>query len=146
VLFRSGECRHAGILTYFKDRDRIESCGHCDVCDPDSARRVPHIYAPPPKSITRKGKTGKKKPRSEGIAGPLSTEESERMRLLKAWRLDYARAQDMPAFIIFSNRTLEDLARKAPRTLTELEGIYGLGAQRIETFGKELLEVLKGMV
>ncbi len=141
-----GECRHAGIVTYFKDRDRIESCGHCDVCDPDSPRRVPHAYTPPLKTITRKGKAKERKPQKESIAGPLSAEESERMRVLKAWRLDYARSQDMPAFIIFSNRTLEDLARKLPRTLTELETIYGLGPQRIETFGKELLEVLEGMV
>ena len=34
-----GECRHSGILTYFKDTDRIQSCGHCDVCDPGSPEK-----------------------------------------------------------------------------------------------------------
>ena len=48
----------------------------------------------------------------------------------------------MPAFLVFSNRTLEDLARKAPTTLSKLEEVYGLGPQKIEAFGKELLEVL----
>ncbi len=141
-----GECRHAGILTYFKDRDRIESCGHCDVCDPDSPRRIPHTLAPRPKTAARKGKTKEKKPQRESTATPLNAEESERMRVIKEWRLAYAKAQDMPAFIVFSNRTLEDLARKAPGTLTELEDVYGLGPQRIEAFGKELLAVLSETV
>jgi ATP-dependent DNA helicase RecQ len=137
-----GECRHSGILTYFKDSDRIQSCGHCDICDPGSSRRVPHTFTAPPKALTRKGKTKEKKGRTQETAAPLSSRESERMKAIKEWRLEYARAQDIPAFIVFSNRTLEDLARKAPGTLAELEGVYGLGPQRIETFGSELLEVL----
>jgi DNA polymerase/3'-5' exonuclease PolX len=41
---------------------------------------------------------------------------------------------------------LEDLVRKAPGTLAELEEVYGLGPQKIEAFGKELLEILYGVV
>jgi ATP-dependent DNA helicase RecQ len=142
-----GECRHAGILTYFKDVDRIESCGHCDICDPGSSRRVPHTIVPLVKVIVRKGKPKEKKTATgaDETAAPLSGEESARRKAIKEWRIEYARSQDMPAFIIFSNRTLEDLARKVPRTLTELEGIYGLGQQRIEAFGNELLEMLCDM-
>ncbi len=141
-----GECRHSGILTYFKDVDRIQSCGHCDVCDPGSPRKVPHPFIAPIKTVTRKGKPKEKKSQVERIETPLSSNESERARAIKEWRLEYAKSQDMPAFIIFSNRTLEDLARKAPATLDELEEVYGLGPQKIEAFGKELLEVLHGVV
>ena len=141
-----GECRHSGILTYFKDVDRIQACGHCDVCDPGSTRRVPHPFTAPAKTLTRKGKAKKKESPIERIATTLNAEESARMRAIRDWRLEYARAQDMPAFIIFSNRTLEDLARKAPGTLSELEEVYGLGPQKIEAFGKELLEILRGVV
>jgi ATP-dependent DNA helicase RecQ len=141
-----GECRHSGILTYFKDADRIQSCGHCDVCDPGSSRRVPHTFMAPTKTPTRKGKPKEKKPPIERIATTLSAQESARMRTIKDWRLEYARRLDMPAFLVFSNRTLEDLARKAPGTLAELEEVYGLGPQKIEAFGKELLEILYGVV
>ncbi len=141
-----GECRHSGILTYFKDVDRIQSCGHCDVCDSGSSRRVPHTLTAPTKTPTRKGKSKEKKPRIERIATTLSAQESARMRAIKDWRLEYARRLDMPAFLVFSNRTLEDLARKAPGTLAELEEVYGLGPQKIEVFGKELLEILYGVV
>ncbi len=136
-----GECRHSGILTYFKDVDRIQSCGHCDVCDPDSPRRVPHPI-PPAKTVTRKVKSKEKKYRIESAATPLTPEESARMKAIKEWRLEYAREQDIPAFIVFSNRTLEDLARKMPGTLAELEEVYGIGSQKVEAFGNELLEIL----
>ncbi len=138
-----GECRHAGILTYFKDRDRIQSCGHCDICDPDSPRRVLLAVPASPKGITRKAKRKEKDLQTDQGAAMLTAEESERMRAIKQWRLEYAKAEDIPAFIVFSNRTLEDLVRKAPTTLVDLEKVYGLGPQRIETFGKELLDVLR---
>ena len=51
-----GECRHSGILTYFKDVDRIQSCGHCDVCDPGSPRKVPHAFVAPVKTSHPEGK------------------------------------------------------------------------------------------
>ncbi len=137
-----GECRHSGILTYFKDVDRIESCGHCDICDPRSPRRVPRAFAATAKTVAWKGKSKQKESPIERVATTLSPQESARMRAIKDWRLEYARARDIPAFIVFSNHTLEDLARKAPKTLTELERVYGLGSQKIEAFGKELLEVL----
>jgi ATP-dependent DNA helicase RecQ len=149
-----GECRHAGILTYFKDTDRIDSCGHCDVCDPDSPRRIGRPPAKPAKVIVRKKQPKEKKMvlgtrttlgTRDAIAwtgGPLDNDEAERARIIREWRATYAKSQDMPAFIIFSNKTLEDLARKAPKTLSDLERIYGLGPQRIETFGTELLDVI----
>jgi ATP-dependent DNA helicase RecQ len=140
-----GECRHSGILTYFKDADRIQSCGHCDVCDPGSSRKVPRTFIAPTKTLARKGKSKEKKSRIEKVAAPLSAQESARMRVIKDWRLEYARARDIPAFIVFSNRTLEDLARKVPGTLSELEEVYGLGPQKIEEFGTELLEILDGI-
>jgi ATP-dependent DNA helicase RecQ len=138
-----GECRHAGILTYFKDRDRIESCGHCDICDPDSPRRVPSSPIPSAKVIVRKGTSKEKKSHIDAFATTLTDRDSDKMRAIRQWRADYAKSQDMPAFIIFSNKTLEDLIRKAPTTLSELERVHGLGTQRIDAFGKELLDVLK---
>lgn len=137
-----GECRHSGILTYFKDVDRIESCGHCDVCDPDSPRKVRRNLTVPVRTIIRKGRRDEKDSRTERVAGPLNAQETEKMRAIKEWRREYAQSQDLPAFVIFSNRTLEDLARKNPVSLSGLEEVYGLGRQKIEAFGKELLEFL----
>jgi ATP-dependent DNA helicase RecQ len=138
-----GECRHSGILTYFRDVDRIRSCGHCDICDPDSPRRIGHTFVAPVRTITRKRKSKEKEFPIGKDAGVLDAQETARMRVIKEWRRGYAEAQDMPAFIIFSNRTLEDLARRNPQTLRDLEKVYGLGELKIGAFGKELLEVLR---
>lgn len=134
-----GECRHGGILTYFRDTFRLKACGHCDICTPDSQRRVPEpvfvsAQQAPPK---------KKKKSSKWVAsGPLSSEETVRMEVLRTWRKEYAEANDIPAFIVFSNKTLEDLARKNPSTPEELEQIYGFGPQKTEHLGSFVLEKL----
>jgi ATP-dependent DNA helicase RecQ len=138
-----GECRHAGILTYFKDTQRLEACGHCDVCAPHVARRirVDPLLAPvrtQPTRPTRKRRTPARD------TGPLSDAEQLRYELLREWRHAYATQRDIPAFIVFSNKTLHDLIKKSPQSLTELEHVYGLGPQKIEAFGAELLSQLVG--
>ena len=68
--------------------------------------------------------------------------ELDRHRALKAWRKDYAQANDMPAFVIFSNRTLRELAVQNPASSADLWKIHGLGEQKIEMFGDDILQVL----
>ncbi len=139
-----GECRHAGILTYFKDTDRIDECGHCDVCAPQAPLMVqtpveeeeetPSYFSSAKKKS--KGKA-KKKP-----AGPLGPQAEARRLLLKDWRRQYAKDSDVPAFIVFSDRTLDDLAEKDPCSFSDLEGVYGMGEARISAYGKLILQEL----
>lgn len=134
-----GECRHSGILTYFKDTQRIKTCGHCDVCDSKSERKV--IYEAQAEEAPRKiDKLTKKKAKPD--ATPLNSNELLRREMIKDWRYDYAKTRDIPAFLVFSNKTMDDLARKNPKTLDSLLKVYGLGPQKVETFGRELLELL----
>ncbi len=138
-LFAEGaECRHAGILTYFHDSKRLESCGHCDICAPDSERRVVRPVAP---SVAENFLP--KRRRKFLSEEPLSAEAIGRAEVLRQWRRMYAAAEDLPAFMVFSNKTLHDLAQKAPESLQELERIYGLGPRKIEQFGEFLLAALK---
>lgn len=137
-----GECRHAGILTYFRDTQRIKNCGHCDTCAPSSERRIP---IPSLKRKPAAPKTLLKKSRSSRLAKAtasmkvLSREGELRMEILKEWRKSYADSLDIPAFLVFSNKTLHDLAIKNPKTLSELETVYGMGPKKIENFGKKVL-------
>jgi ATP-dependent DNA helicase RecQ len=138
-----GECRHAGILTYFKDSFRMKACGHCDTCLPKSPRRV--LWPSPsftPVPIQKKGK-GKAKGKGKTPSDvELSSEEEVRAEVLRAWRKAYAEEKDIPAFLVFSNKTLQDLARKNPRTLADLEEIYGIGEHKVEHLGGLILEQL----
>lgn len=131
----SAECRHAGILTYFRDNERIETCGHCDICAPRSSLRTPRVNEAA--RLLRKPKTEKAKPIE--LVGP---EAEARALLLRDWRKRFAKERDVPAFIIFSDRTLRDLAQSNPRNLNDLHNIYGLGPAKIELFGHELLKEL----
>src|SRR5687768_18131242 len=46
-------------------------------------------------------------------------------------------------YVIFSDRTLRELARSRPTTLYELRGIYGIGDAKLEAFGKVLVDLLQ---
>jgi superfamily I DNA/RNA helicase len=61
---------------------------------------------------------------------------------LKEWRRHLSKEQDVPAYIIMSDRTLIDIAQKMPLKSDELEEIHGLGPARIMKYGEELLKVV----
>lgn len=136
-----GECRHSGILTYFRDAQRIDECGHCDICAPNSNRRFKFAERPSAKFIRKKRGTAKTKtPILDD--GPVSPEIEARMKQIRQWRTGYAKAKDIPAFMVFSNKTLKDLAMKAPSTQTDLLKVYGLGEHKVDEFGSELLDLM----
>lgn len=131
------ECRHADILTYFRDQKRITSCGHCDSCDPESLRKVAvEVFSP-----TRPKKSKKKK--KEALFEPtLSNEQQWRSEAIREWRKEYAKEKDIPAFMVFSDKTLRDLVLRAPTDKDELSRVYGFGDKKIELLGDMVLEKL----
>jgi DNA helicase-2/ATP-dependent DNA helicase PcrA len=61
---------------------------------------------------------------------------------LKSWRLERARSDDVPAYVVFSNATLTEIAERQPRTLAELAAVSGVGPAKLERYGEEVLRVL----
>ncbi len=132
------ECRHTEILTYYKDSQRIENCGHCDVCDPQSDRRVIKPVIP-----VKQSQTVLKKKKSAQTEIKLNTVEEQRFLTLKKWRKQKAKELDSPAFVIFSDQTLRQLAIKNPQNINQLTTIYGIGEAKLEKFGWDVLAELK---
>ena len=64
---------------------------------------------------------------------------------LKAWRLRTARAANVPAFVVFSDKTLEAVAEAKPTTHKALLKISGIGPVKVTRYGDDLLEVLTGL-
>jgi ATP-dependent DNA helicase RecQ len=61
---------------------------------------------------------------------------------LRAWRRSEAEERGVPPYVIFSDRTLRELARAKPETLTALREVYGVGDAKLEAFGLVLLELV----
>ncbi|MBP7126729.1 HRDC domain-containing protein, partial [Myxococcota bacterium] len=75
-------------------------------------------------------------------AAPLAGPARDLLAALRAWRLEVARREEVPAFRILTDRSLHALADRRPRTLEALYGIPGIGGRFVERHGRELLEVL----
>jgi ATP-dependent DNA helicase RecQ len=74
----------------------------------------------------------------------LDAEGLERFAALKAWRAEVAAEHNLPAYIVFHDATLAEMARSHPQSLDELGGISGVGAKKLEAYGREILRVLGG--
>jgi ATP-dependent DNA helicase RecQ len=64
------------------------------------------------------------------------------LEALKAWRREAARAQGVPAYVIFHDATLAEIARRAPGDLEALGEVPGIGARKLERYGEALLRVV----
>jgi DNA helicase-2/ATP-dependent DNA helicase PcrA len=69
-------------------------------------------------------------------------EAPEGFEALKAWRLERARRDDVPAYVVFHNTTLEEIAGRRPRSLAELEAVPGVGPAKLERYGEDVLAAL----
>jgi len=65
---------------------------------------------------------------------------------LKTWRGDVAREHNLPAYIVFHDATLAEMARRRPATLSELGEIAGVGAKKLEAYGASILRVVDAAV
>jgi ATP-dependent DNA helicase RecQ len=63
---------------------------------------------------------------------------------LRAWRAEVARAQQVPAYVVFSDATLAELALARPRDEEALLEVKGVGPRKLEAYGTALLRILRG--
>jgi ATP-dependent DNA helicase RecQ len=82
----------------------------------------------------RRERTRKTAATSPAYAAPL-------LQALRDWRLSTAREHGVPAYVVFHDATLEAIAAAHPSTLEDLRGISGVGATKLERYGKSLLEI-----
>ena len=73
---------------------------------------------------------------------PLDDAATQRFLALKAWRAEVAREHNLPAYVVFHDATLAEMARERPATLDALAGISGVGSKKLEAYGAEILRLL----
>ena len=81
-------------------------------------------------------------PKAAPAAADLEPAQAELFEALRAWRAGEAREQGVPAYIVFGDATLRGIAQARPRAITELDGISGIGAKKLEAYGEKLLAVV----
>ena len=66
-------------------------------------------------------------------------EQTPAVQALREWRLERARADEVPAYVVFNDRTLAELVARTPTTIAELAAVPGIGPAKLERYGPELL-------
>lgn len=122
-------CRHQSLAEYFGET--LQACGaSCDVCS--GTRELP------PK--LRKSK------RSSAVPPPaqeLSSADGDLLTLLKSLRLHLARENGIPAYLIFNDATLIEMAARRPRTENQFLQVPGVGPAKLERWGAVFLKLMQ---
>ena len=81
-------------------------------------------------------------PRVERTAAPAG-EGGDMFDALRAWRSTVAKAQSVPPYVIFHDSVLRDIAASLPGSLDDLGEIKGVGASKLDRYGKAVLAVIQ---
>jgi ATP-dependent DNA helicase RecQ len=129
-------CRRAFVLRYFGDPAARPRCDGCDRC-------VGATLGPAAaKKSDRRGKRGPKASRQPANAASVPASPAL-VSELKALRATLARAEKVPAYVVYPDRTLSELAAAAPRSHAALAAVHGMGPSRIEKYGEQVLALIK---
>ena len=95
-------------------------------------------------SITLRRDTVQSAGAKPAVRSLVSDEDAPLLSALKAKRRALAEAAGVPAYIVFADRTLIEMAERRPRSLDDMARITGVGAKKLESFGAAFLEVITG--
>lgn len=113
---------------------------------PSRKGKAPHPAPPPNLPLLSDEAIAPDLPPAEARdpAEDLSEPQHAAYLRLREWRNAEAKRQEVSRFIVASNATLAEVARRAPQTLGDLHGIKGLGPQRLARYGEKLVELARG--
>ena len=72
----------------------------------------------------------------------LSAEEQVVFEKLRWWRMETARKHNVPAYVIFHDATMREIAKVQPHSLDDLRGVSGVGEKKLETYGEEIVALI----
>jgi ATP-dependent DNA helicase RecQ len=93
--------------------------------------------------LLRPGRPDQPLPRLGGPASAASAPDGDPLfERLRAWRLERAREESVPAYVVFSDKTLREMAAVKPADALELAAVNGVGPAKIERYGTEVLDLV----
>lgn len=105
-------------------------------------REVPLRKEPKRPTASRASGGGRGERKARAAAPELPAELVPAFEALRAWRAEQAREQGVPAYIIFHDATLREIATARPSTVAELGAINGVGEKKLATYGEGVLGAL----
>lgn len=122
-----------------------------DLCRPDPERHgalhltdAAHPVLRGEESVTLRHDTTLKAKGSTVLRTQVAEEDEPLLSALKAKRRVLAEAARVPAYVIFPDRTLIEMAERRPRNLDEMAQVNGVGAKKLESYGRDFLSVIAG--
>jgi superfamily II DNA helicase RecQ len=75
----------------------------------------------------------------------LTEDEKEIVAYFKQWRLDKSKEEMIPVYMILTNKTIFSLAKRKPKSLSDLDDIYGIGEIKKQQYGESLIALLNSI-
>ena len=123
-------------------RSKQEPAGLPDGSPTRSQPRSPATAAAPARIAGRQSPARSSRSESPPIDGEVEPEAAAMFERLRQWRLERSRADEVPAFVVFPDATLRELARRRPTTDAALLAVPGVGPAKLAAYGKDLKTLL----
>ncbi len=146
----STACRRGFILRYFGDPAAGAECEGCDNCLGNHRQAVEGAPASrgkrqgqPRRAAGRAGRrpaTGQAAPAS---ADEISPRDGPLFATLRSLRSELARRDGVPAYVVFPDRTLAEIAARRPVSLAALADVRGVGPARLDRYGEQFLAAVR---
>ena len=136
------ECRRGFVLRYFGDPAARPRCSGCDNCLGIAA--VATVEEDAPRKQRGRRKPGPTNSRLADVSDDvvMGAAEERLLAALKTVRTAIAREEQVPAYIVFSDRTLAELAVRRPRSLNAFQNVRGVGPMKLERYGARFLAAI----
>ncbi|MFL5595209.1 MAG: RecQ family ATP-dependent DNA helicase [Gemmatimonadaceae bacterium] len=136
------ECRRGFVLRYFGDPAARRKCEGCDNCLGVAVAPIADEQAPRGQRREKKLRREARQPSDFAEDAPLGVQDQRLLAALKTVRTAIAREEQVPPYIVFSDRTLAELAMRRPRSLTAFQDVRGVGPMKLERYGARFLDAI----
>ena len=142
-------CRRGFLLRYFGDPAASNSCTGCDICLGTHEQEAPAARRESPRrrrgvaggASAAPSRSGRREPAIDDV--DASDAQPALVAALRELRTSLARAAKVPAYVIFPDRTLVEMAVRRPVSLDALSGVRGVGPTKLERYGEKILAVIR---
>ena len=158
----SADCRHQRICEHFGENKKRAACGACDVCGYQPEWLLAPVQESPRKSKRSKSRASSltsapvvrtwEKPaprppaaRAQEVSKQMTAAEIDPnlREFMREWRREIAKEQNVPAYVVMHDTTLDAICSARPTSIARLLLITGIGERKAELYGSQILNALK---